>query len=59
MDDVVWNIAETAKQLKISKSLCYQMCNTGQLPCYKAGKRTLVPVAALLERLNSQTQAES
>jgi excisionase family DNA binding protein len=42
------SIKECAGRLGISKSLCYEMARTGQIPVLKCGqKRLLVPVKAL------------
>ena len=42
------SIAECAGRLGISKSLCYEMARTGQLPVLRCGqKRLVVPVRAL------------
>ena len=51
------SIAETAGRLGISKSLCYEMARTGQLPVLKCGqKRLVVPVRALELWLITQTK---
>jgi len=52
------SIKECSKKLGISKSLCYEMARTGQLPVLKCGqKRILVPVKALELWLATQTVA--
>jgi len=56
MDDVVWTVAEASKYLKISPSLAYEKCHSGEIPTIRYNKRMLIPVNALLKRLNGDTE---
>jgi hypothetical protein len=52
------NVAEAAKALRISEWLLYtRYIHTNKLPIIKAGRRTLVPVAAL-KALADRLQAD-
>lgn len=56
-EKLVYSIAECAERLGISKSLCYEMARTGQLPVLRCGqKRLVVPVRALELWLITQTK---
>ena len=42
-EPLVFNVPECAKHLKISSSLCYRLCHTGQIPgVLRLGKRLVV-----------------
>lgn len=46
-EKLVLTIAEAAKILRISRSLCYEAARTGQIATLKFGRRLLVPRYAL------------
>ena len=43
----VMTIKQTADLLQISRGLCYELARRGELPVLRAGRRILVPWAAL------------
>lgn len=52
-EKLAYSIAECAARLGISKSSCYEMARTGQLPAIRCGqKRLIIPVKALLEKIS-------
>jgi excisionase family DNA binding protein len=46
---VLYSVDEAAAALRLSKSVLYELIRSGQLRTVKAGRRRLVPVAALAE----------
>lgn len=46
---VLYSVDEAASALRLSKSLLYELIRSGRLRTVKAGRRRLVPVAALAE----------
>jgi excisionase family DNA binding protein len=52
-------IPEAAKQLGIGRNQGYQAAKAGQIPTIKIGKRFLVPVAALENRLANPDSAKA
>jgi excisionase family DNA binding protein len=44
-------VTEAAKRLGIGKNQCYEAVHRGELPAIKIGKRILVPLKALLAKL--------
>jgi len=46
---ILLNVDEAAAALRLSRSLLYKLIRSGQLRTVKAGRRRLVPVAALTE----------
>ena len=55
---VLYDVDEAAEALRLSRSALYELICSGQLRSVKAGRRRLVPVAALAEyvaRLGSVT----
>lgn len=46
---VVYNVAEAAEALRISRTAVYELIRSGQLRTVKVGRRRLVPVGALAE----------
>ena len=46
---ILLNVDEAAEALRLSRSLLYELIRSGQLRTVKAGRRRLVPVAALTE----------
>ena len=47
-DDLVLEVPEVARRLRISRSFAYELIATGALPSIRLGRRVLVP-AKLLE----------
>ena len=50
---VLYGVDEAAEALRLSRSLLYELIRSGRLRTVKAGRRRLVPVAALDEYVNS------
>ncbi|CAA9395470.1 MAG: hypothetical protein AVDCRST_MAG75-1808 [uncultured Propionibacteriaceae bacterium] len=46
---VLYDVDEAAEALRLSRSALYELIRSGQLRSVKAGRRRLVPVAALTE----------
>ena len=46
---LLYRVDEAAVALRLSRSVLYELIRTGQLRTVKAGRRRLVPVAALDE----------
>lgn len=46
---VLYDVDEAAEALRLSRSALYELIRSGQLRSVKAGRRRLVPVAALAE----------
>lgn len=46
---VLYNVAEAAEALRLSKCAIYELIRSGQLRTVKVGRRRLVPVEALSE----------
>jgi len=50
---VLYGVEEAAHALRLSRSLVYELIRSGRLRTVKQGRRRLVPVAALLEYVES------
>ena len=50
---VLYDVDEAAEALRLSRSLLYELIRSGRLRTVKAGRRRLVPVAALDEYVAS------
>ena len=50
---VLYSVDEAASALRLSKSVLYELIRSGRLRTVKAGRRRLVPVAALTEYVAS------
>lgn len=50
---VLYRVDEAADALRLSRSLIYELIRSGRLRTVKAGRRRLVPVAALAEYVDS------
>ena len=50
---LLYRVDEAAVALRLSRSVLYELIRTGQLRTVKAGRRRLVPVAALSEYVDS------
>ena len=50
---VLYDVDEAAEALRLSRSLLYELIRSGRLRTVKAGRRRLVPVAALAEYVAS------
>jgi excisionase family DNA binding protein len=50
---LLYRVDEAAVALRLSRSVLYELIRTGQLRTVKAGRRRLVPVAALDEYVDS------
>jgi excisionase family DNA binding protein len=50
---LLYRVDEAAAALRLSRSVLYELIRSGQLRTVKAGRRRLVPVAALSEYVNS------
>jgi len=50
---VLYRVDEAADALRLSRSVLYELIRSGRLRTVKAGRRRLVPVAALAEYVNS------
>ena len=50
---VLYSVDEAASALRLSKSVLYELIRSGRLRTVKAGRRRLVPVAALSEYVAS------
>lgn len=50
---VAYEVDEAAEALRLSRSLLYELIRSGRLRSVKAGRRRLIPVAALGEYLDS------
>jgi len=49
---LVYQIAEVAAMLGLSRNACYQAVQRGELPAIRIGKRLLVPKASLFKLLD-------
>jgi excisionase family DNA binding protein len=49
-------VTETAKVLGIGRNQCYEAIRRGELPTIKIGKRILVPLVALEQKLRGSDQ---
>lgn len=52
-DDIL-NIEELAEAMKISKTQCYKLVNSGSIKAYKEGKDWKIPKRALIEYIAIQ-----
>lgn len=50
---VLYRVDEAADALRLSRSVLYELIRSGRLRTVKAGRRRLVPVAALAEYVDS------
>jgi excisionase family DNA binding protein len=50
---VLYRVDEAAEALRLSRSVLYELIRSGRLRTVKAGRRRLVPVAALTEYVAS------
>jgi excisionase family DNA binding protein len=50
---LLYRVDEAAAALRLSRSVLYELIRSGQLRTVKAGRRRLVPVAALTEYVDS------
>ena len=50
---VLYRVDEAADALRLSRSALYELIRSGQLRTVKAGRRRLIPVAALAEYVAS------
>ena len=50
---ILYSVDEAASALRLSKSVLYELIRSGRLRTVKAGRRRLVPVAALAEYVAS------
>jgi excisionase family DNA binding protein len=50
---LLYDVDEAAEALRLSRSLLYELIRSGQLRTVKAGRRRLVPVAALADYVTS------
>ncbi len=46
-DKLVLDVKGLQKQLGISRSLAYELVRSGDFPCFKIGKRILIPIEEL------------
>ena len=53
MERLTLTVAEAAKVLGIGRGTAYEAVRTGQLPALRVGRRLLVPVAALKQKLGN------
>ena len=53
---LVYQIAEVAAMLGLSRNACYQAVQRGELPAIRIGKRLLVPKASLFMRIGVYTK---
>ena len=54
---VLYRVDEAADALRLSRSALYELIRSGRLRTVKAGRRRLVPVAALAEYVRSLERA--
>jgi excisionase family DNA binding protein len=54
---VLYGVDEAADALRLSRSALYELIRSGRLRTVKAGRRRLVPVAALAEYVRSLERA--
>lgn len=52
-DDIL-NIEELAEAMKISKTQCYKLVNSGSIKAYKEGKDWKIPKKAVIEYITIQ-----
>lgn len=58
IEPVSVSVEDAAKLLSVSAPTVYQLIQSGGLPAFKAGSRTLVSVAALRRWVDAQTERE-
>ena len=51
--DLVWTVEDAAKQLGISRNLCYEQIRQGNIPVLRIGGRIVIGKAALNGWINS------
>ena len=54
---VLYRVNEAAEALRLSRSLVYELIRSGRLRSVKAGRRRLIPVAALTEYVDSLSRS--
>jgi excisionase family DNA binding protein len=54
-ENVVYTVAETARILRIGRTLAYDYAKSGKLPAIRIGRRLLIPRAAVDKLLTEGT----
>ena len=55
-DRSAYSVEETAKRLGISRTLCWQLVRSGELPSKRFGVRVVVPAEGLRKVLEPQAE---
>ena len=58
-EPLTWTVPEAAEQMGVGPELIRRGVATGQIPSISLGNRTLIPRAALRNRVNGSTQEAS
>ncbi len=56
-EPLAWDTARVAHELSLSRSTLIRLCNAGEIPHRRVGRRVLFPRAALLTWLESADDA--
>ena len=54
---LLYDVDEAARALRLSRTLIYELIRSRQLRTVKLGRRRLIPVAALVEYVDSLSEA--
>ncbi len=57
-DELVLNVADVCKLLKLSRGAIYSGIRCGQIPAIRVGRRLLIPLAALQKLLEGKGSGE-
>ena len=53
------NLKEVAQHLHCSYTIAYRLCNSGELPAVKTGKKIMVPIESLNNYIREQTAVQT
>jgi len=54
VEKLVMTVEQAGQALGISRAMAYELCNSGEIPCIRLGKRRLiVPRSGILSMLDS------
>lgn len=56
LEPLLVRVEEAARMLSLSRSTIYEMMDAGELPSVRRGSARRIPVAALREWVNQQTE---
>ena len=59
MEKLTLTVIEVGERLGISKPLTYALCDQPGFPCFRIGKRKIIPLDAFKEWLETQANSKS